>query len=149
MGERGGEGDGPSRGTQVHLRFLFLWHFFLNNLPFFFFPFLLLYSHPKCSLIVMLQLSPLGTQVEKEQHDRLSRMANSQNEALANLNDYLEILQSEVYVDLDRLRLLARHGIPNELRAVCFYMSIRHRDTDTFLTGGLEISLGCSTSRPL
>ncbi|KAI7880735.1 RabGAP/TBC [Lichtheimia hyalospora FSU 10163] len=44
-------------------------------------------------------------------------MANSQNEALANLNDYLEILQSEVYVDLDRLRLLARHGIPNELRA--------------------------------
>lgn len=76
----------------------------------------------------MLQLSPLATQVEKEQHDRLSRMANSQNEALANLNDYLEILQSEVYVDLDRLRLLARHGIPNELRAVCFYMSIRHRD---------------------
>ncbi|CDH58468.1 ankyrin repeat-containing protein [Lichtheimia corymbifera JMRC:FSU:9682] len=65
----------------------------------------------------MLQLSPLATQVEKEQHDRLSRMANSQNEALANLNDYLEILQSEVYVDLDRLRLLARHGIPNELRA--------------------------------
>lgn len=97
----------------------------------------------------MLQLSPLATQVEKEQHDRLSRMANSQNEALANLNDYLEILQSEVYVDLDRLRLLARHGIPNELRAVCFYMSIRHRDTDTFITGGLEISLGCSTSRPL
>lgn len=71
----------------------------------------------------MLQLSPLATQVEKEQHDRLSRMANSQNEALANLNDYLEILQSEVYVDLDRLRLLARHGIPNELRAVCFTSS--------------------------
>ncbi|KAI9481276.1 MAG: rab-GTPase-TBC domain-containing protein [Benjaminiella poitrasii] len=39
-----------------------------------------------------------------------------QDEALSILNDYTEILQSEVYVDLERLRLLARHGIPNELR---------------------------------
>ncbi|KAI8355103.1 rab-GTPase-TBC domain-containing protein [Choanephora cucurbitarum] len=39
-----------------------------------------------------------------------------QDEALSILNDFNEILQSEVYVDLERLRLLARHGIPNELR---------------------------------
>ncbi|KAI8091402.1 rab-GTPase-TBC domain-containing protein [Gilbertella persicaria] len=39
-----------------------------------------------------------------------------QDEALSILNDFNEILQSEVYVDLERLRILARHGIPNELR---------------------------------
>ncbi|CAO0803037.1 unnamed protein product [Mucor circinelloides] len=39
-----------------------------------------------------------------------------QDEALSILNDFNEILQSEVYVDLDRLRILARHGIPTELR---------------------------------
>ncbi|KAI8389347.1 rab-GTPase-TBC domain-containing protein [Blakeslea trispora] len=39
-----------------------------------------------------------------------------QDEALSILNDFNEILQSEVYVDLERLRLLARHGIPSELR---------------------------------
>ncbi|KAI7902206.1 rab-GTPase-TBC domain-containing protein [Cokeromyces recurvatus] len=39
-----------------------------------------------------------------------------QDEALSIFNDFKEILQSEVYVDLERLRLLARHGIPNELR---------------------------------
>ncbi|KAI7866831.1 rab-GTPase-TBC domain-containing protein [Spinellus fusiger] len=39
-----------------------------------------------------------------------------QDEALSNLNDYNEILQSEVYVDLERLRMLARHGIPTQLR---------------------------------
>ncbi|KAL0090544.1 rab-GTPase-TBC domain-containing protein [Phycomyces blakesleeanus] len=39
-----------------------------------------------------------------------------QDEALSNLNDYNEILQSEVYVDLERLRILARHGIPTQLR---------------------------------
>ncbi|KAG2213312.1 hypothetical protein INT46_007525 [Mucor plumbeus] len=39
-----------------------------------------------------------------------------QAEALSILNDFNEILQSEVYVDLERLRILARHGIPTELR---------------------------------
>ncbi|KAG1314906.1 hypothetical protein G6F64_001086 [Rhizopus arrhizus] len=32
-------------------------------------------------------------------------------------NDFQEILQSEVYVDLERLRILARHGVPNQLRS--------------------------------
>lgn len=44
-----------------------------------------------------------------------------QDEALSILNDFNEILQSEVYVDLDRLRILARHGIPTELRGVSSY----------------------------
>ncbi|KAI8989555.1 rab-GTPase-TBC domain-containing protein [Pilobolus umbonatus] len=38
------------------------------------------------------------------------------DEALSILNDFNEILQSEVHVDLERLRILARHGIPNEVR---------------------------------
>jgi hypothetical protein len=41
-----------------------------------------------------------------------------QDEALSILSDFNEILQSEVYVDLERLRILARHGIPNQLRGV-------------------------------
>lgn len=41
-----------------------------------------------------------------------------QDEALSILNDFNEILQSEVHVDLERLRILARHGVPNELRGV-------------------------------
>lgn len=44
-----------------------------------------------------------------------------QDEALSILNDFHEILQSEVYVDLERLRILARHGIPAELRGVSCY----------------------------
>lgn len=34
------------------------------------------------------------------------------------LLDFEDILQSEVYVDLERLRMLARHGIPDQLRGV-------------------------------
>jgi hypothetical protein len=41
-----------------------------------------------------------------------------EDEAVSILNDYNEILQSEVYVDLERLRILARHGIPHQLRGV-------------------------------
>lgn len=41
-----------------------------------------------------------------------------QDEAYYIYKDFKEILQSEVYVDLERLRILARHGIPNELRGV-------------------------------
>ncbi|CEJ03090.1 hypothetical protein RMCBS344292_17080 [Rhizopus microsporus] len=36
---------------------------------------------------------------------------------LSYIDDFQEILQSEVYVDLERLRILARHGIPNQLRS--------------------------------
>lgn len=37
---------------------------------------------------------------------------------LSYLNDFQEILQSEVYVDLERLRILAKHGVPEQLRGV-------------------------------
>ncbi|KAI8343168.1 rab-GTPase-TBC domain-containing protein, partial [Chlamydoabsidia padenii] len=38
------------------------------------------------------------------------------DETQSNLNDYNELLQSEVHVDLDRLRILARQGIPHQIR---------------------------------
>ena len=60
----------------------------------------------------MLQLQ--SNLVRQRQHYQTMQ----QDEALSILNDFNEILQSEVYVDLERLRLLARHGIPNELRGV-------------------------------
>ena len=47
-------------------------------------------------------------------------MNSNHDEAQSNYNDFNEILQSEVYVDLERLRMLARHGVPNELRGVSF-----------------------------
>lgn len=34
------------------------------------------------------------------------------------LSDFQEILQSEVYVDLERLRILAKHGVPEKIRGV-------------------------------
>lgn len=40
------------------------------------------------------------------------------DEELSLLNEFSEILQSEVYVDLDRLRNAARHGIPAQVRGV-------------------------------
>lgn len=40
------------------------------------------------------------------------------DEAQSNLNDYYDLLQSEVHVDLDRLRILARQGIPPQIRGV-------------------------------
>lgn len=61
----------------------------------------------------MLQLQ---TNVVRQKQQLYQSM--QQDEALSILNDFNEILQSEVYVDLERLRILARHGIPNELRGV-------------------------------
>lgn len=46
-----------------------------------------------------------------------------QDEAQSILSDFKEILQSEVYVDLERLRILARHGIPKELRGVKYIIT--------------------------
>jgi hypothetical protein len=43
---------------------------------------------------------------------------NQDEEELSYLNDFQEILQSEVYVDLERLRILAKHGVPDQLRGV-------------------------------
>jgi hypothetical protein len=61
----------------------------------------------------MLQLQ---TNVNRQRQQLYQNMQH--DEALSILNDFNEILQSEVYVDLERLRILARHGIPNELRGV-------------------------------
>ncbi|KAI9322541.1 rab-GTPase-TBC domain-containing protein [Dichotomocladium elegans] len=60
----------------------------------------------------------------------------NQDEALSNLNDYNEILQSEVYVDLERLRILARHGIPNELRGEVwkYLLGVQQADRSKELT---------------
>jgi hypothetical protein len=59
------------------------------------------------------------TNLSKTQRQQQQIYQNmQQDEALSILNDFNEILQSEVYVDLERLRILARHGIPNELRGV-------------------------------
>ncbi|KAG2197561.1 hypothetical protein INT47_009559 [Mucor saturninus] len=60
----------------------------------------------------MLQLQPNVVRTQRQQIYQNMQ----QNEALSILNDFNEILQSEVYVDLERLRILARHGIPNKLR---------------------------------
>lgn len=56
----------------------------------------------------------------QNQSYRLSRMNMDQDldEVQSNLNDYQELLQSEVYVDLDRLRILARQGVPHQIRGV-------------------------------
>lgn len=51
-------------------------------------------------------------------------MNTNHDEAQSNYNDFNEILQSEVYVDLERLRMLAKHGVPNELRGVSFIPSL-------------------------
>ncbi|KAI8365972.1 rab-GTPase-TBC domain-containing protein [Radiomyces spectabilis] len=66
----------------------------------------------------MIQLSSHSTALGRaqSQKDEISRTMSDQDELLSNLNDFNEILQSEVYVDLDRLRILARHGIPDQLR---------------------------------
>ncbi|KAG0165670.1 hypothetical protein DFQ30_008159 [Apophysomyces sp. BC1015] len=55
--------------------------------------------------------------------DRSQRQSNINHRATMNLdddlstvNDFLELLQSEVHVDLERLRILARHGVPTQLR---------------------------------
>lgn len=50
--------------------------------------------------------------------DKKQEVAFNQTEALCLYKDFEEILQSEVNVDLERLRILARQGIPNELRGV-------------------------------
>ncbi|RUO95800.1 hypothetical protein BC936DRAFT_143196 [Jimgerdemannia flammicorona] len=42
----------------------------------------------------------------------------------SNLNDFKEVLQAEVYVDVEKLRDSARHGIPAEIRGVCLRLPI-------------------------
>lgn len=47
---------------------------------------------------------------------------NQDEEENSYLTDFQEILQSEVYVDLERLRILARHGVPSQLRGVSVFL---------------------------
>lgn len=70
----------------------------------------------------MLQLQ---TNIHRQKQQQIYQTMQ-QDEALSILNDFNEILQSEVYVDLERLRILARHGIPNELRGVII-ISLKRR----------------------
>lgn len=70
---------------------------------------------------------------------------------LSYIDDFQEILQSEVYVDLERLRILARHGIPNQLRSVYvfpppfIYIHI-HITYSLHLSGSMEIPARCTAS---
>ncbi|KAI7857601.1 rab-GTPase-TBC domain-containing protein [Circinella umbellata] len=86
----------------------------------------------------MLQLSPHSTVFgsAQGQKERSLRMNMNQDEALSNYNDYNDLLQSEVYVDLERLRILARHGIPNELRGEVwkYLLGVQQADRSKELT---------------
>jgi hypothetical protein len=75
---------------------------------------------------------------------------NQDEEELSYLDDFQEILQSEVYVDLERLRILARHGIPDQIRGVCaircyLYTSCQ-LNSFVNLLGSLEVLVGRPTS---
>lgn len=76
---------------------------------------------------------------------------NEDEDDLSYLNDFQEILQSEVYVDLERLRILARHGVPDQLRGVCFFGSscTVYWALMSIITGSLEILARRTTSRSL
>ncbi|CAO3599790.1 unnamed protein product [Absidia cylindrospora] len=65
----------------------------------------------------MLRLSIPPGRIQNQSY-RLSRMNMDQDldEVQSNLNNYQELLQSEVYVDLDWLRILARQGVPHQIR---------------------------------
>jgi hypothetical protein len=69
---------------------------------------------------------------------------------LSYIDDFQEILQSEVYVDLERLRILARHGIPNQLRSVYvfppFIYTYIYITYPFHLSGSMEIPVRCTTS---
>lgn len=118
-----------------HTSWFFFRHFFFgpsgSKSLFFFRAFPETTTHTQ--LHYMLQLSPTSTSRivrTQGQRERLSHMSiNDDEEALSNFNDYNEILQSETYVDLERLRLLARHGVPHQLRGVSapeIYSSFKH-----------------------
>ncbi|KAI8062644.1 rab-GTPase-TBC domain-containing protein [Gongronella butleri] len=63
-----------------------------------------------------------------------------QDELLSNLKDYEEILQSEVYVDIDRLRILARHGVPQQIRGDVwkFLLGVEQADRSKELSSSKE-----------
>ena len=39
------------------------------------------------------------------------------------INEFKDILNAEVYIDLDKLRGLSRHGVPKEVRGVSKYFN--------------------------
>lgn len=67
---------------------------------------------------MMLQIHTGPVRTQRQQQQQIYQTAMQQDETLSILNDFVEILQSEVYVDLERLRILARHGVPPQLRGV-------------------------------
>ncbi|KAI8969661.1 rab-GTPase-TBC domain-containing protein [Pilobolus umbonatus] len=54
------------------------------------------------------------------------------------ISDFKDILQSEVYVDLERLRMLSRHGIPDHLRSETWKYLLGVQQADR----SRELSLG-------
>ncbi|KAL0075358.1 rab-GTPase-TBC domain-containing protein [Phycomyces blakesleeanus] len=80
----------------------------------------------------MLQLSPCSTAVSRvqRQRDRSASTLMEQDEAISVFNDFTDILQSEVHVDLERLRILARHGVPNQLRGEVWMYLLGVQDAD-------------------
>lgn len=38
------------------------------------------------------------------------------------VDEYADVLNSEVWVEVNKLREYARHGIPREVRGVCIYL---------------------------
>ncbi|GAA5815803.1 hypothetical protein MFLAVUS_009318 [Mucor flavus] len=63
---------------------------------------------------------------------------NHDEEELSYLNDFQEILQSEVYVDLERLRILARHGVPDQIRGEVwkYLLGVQQADRSKELSSG-------------
>ena len=51
--------------------------------------------------------------------------------------EYREILTSEVFIELDKLRDIARHGVPDHLRGDvwCYLLGVRQPDKSTVPVG--------------
>ncbi|CAG8536082.1 10200_t:CDS:2, partial [Ambispora gerdemannii] len=65
----------------------------------------------------MLQVShPASYPINNRTSSSFYQRSGVEIEEMATINEFKEILNTEVYVDLDRLRESARHGIPMEVR---------------------------------
>ncbi|CAO3614170.1 unnamed protein product [Cunninghamella blakesleeana] len=71
---------------------------------------------------------------------RVSNINMEQDDDQSNLNNFQEILQSEVYVDLERLRILARQGIPQQIRGEVwkYLLGVQQADRSKELTNTKE-----------
>lgn len=48
------------------------------------------------------------------------------------VDEYAEVLNSEVWVEVNKLREYARHGIPREVRGVCIYLVLHSSQNRLF-----------------